>query len=540
MPGLPFSITPTVQKAQVYNSLTGQMIQQAGPFTSQEIDAGAGRFPGGIHIAPGAPGGGWGPRGGGGADSWSGGFTGGQSRIKALPGAPSLTAKEQGAFDFNDLDRLRGGGLPDRTGPRSWDERWQPPVAGGPHSWDLPEDGLPGLPASPWQRNQLYRGFADGGAPKPGETVTVGERGPENVVLPMGGTVIPADQSQDFSTGFYNPTPDEPLPMDGAFMAPEQPPRAGQAGNPFPGIPGKDFRPQSSTGDILGERSRFSTPAQEMVNNWNAMHDRRTSPAQDWLYKNRLGMAAADEAGQFEANKFNSQQKHTDDRWKGREDASMERLKESQKGIAERLADTQKALDKRSEFTQGAQDKRQKAGFDNASKVHAETKRQKDEMDEKIYDSHADILAGEVASGRLSVEDASAILKNPDAKLRQAELTRRHSESVKKAAADAKASGPNMHEALALKNDAAKDIEAFKPGGASADPERHSQAWTRYKAALSHIDRITGGHQSAPPKEETMQENHTKVSADMQKQLDSENSITGKLRSAAKALGIGK
>lgn len=47
------AIAPTVKKARVYDARTGQMIQNDDPFSAAEISAGAGTFPGGIHIQPG-------------------------------------------------------------------------------------------------------------------------------------------------------------------------------------------------------------------------------------------------------------------------------------------------------------------------------------------------------------------------------------------------------------------------------------------------------------------------------------------------------
>lgn len=47
---MPLRINPTVKKAQVYDSRTGEMVQEEGNFTPDEIQRGAGRFPGGIQI----------------------------------------------------------------------------------------------------------------------------------------------------------------------------------------------------------------------------------------------------------------------------------------------------------------------------------------------------------------------------------------------------------------------------------------------------------------------------------------------------------
>ena len=221
-------------------------------------------------------------------------------------------------------------------------------------------------------------------------------------------------------------------------MAPEA--RAQRQGMENGEIPGKDFRPESSTGEILAERSQFSTPTMARDNNWRAMHDRPTSPAQDWLYKNRLSMAAADEAGQFEASKFNKQQKTQMENREG----AMERLKTSQKGIAERLADTQKSLDARAEKSQAAMSERQQRGFENTAEALKAKKAASEEYENKIRDAHTDILVNEVRDGNMTIDDALAIHKIPDGKLRQAELARRHGEAEKKRAEEAKAIAPQI------------------------------------------------------------------------------------------------
>lgn len=47
-------INPTVKKATIYDGRTGNMIQQAGNFTPEEIEAGSGTFPGGLQMQAGS------------------------------------------------------------------------------------------------------------------------------------------------------------------------------------------------------------------------------------------------------------------------------------------------------------------------------------------------------------------------------------------------------------------------------------------------------------------------------------------------------
>jgi len=76
-PGVGPSINPTVKKARVYDARTGEMIQEAGNFSPEEIAQGAGTFPGGLHMQEGT-----GNMGGGyGGHGRSSGFAGSQERF---------------------------------------------------------------------------------------------------------------------------------------------------------------------------------------------------------------------------------------------------------------------------------------------------------------------------------------------------------------------------------------------------------------------------------------------------------------------------
>lgn len=563
---MPFSIAPTVKKAQVYDSRTGRMIQQEGNFTDQEIDAGAGRFPGGLQFAPGT---GTGGGHGGGGDNWQGprdGMTG-APRIRATPGgAPSHTTdgvnidgtpgfgQGSGLFGFYNMQRGNfgagrvdssmitnpswGGVDPWRTDGHSWNTD---PSTGGERGIGssffagnqqpqkqqhfLQGDGIPhvGNAAKNWSNfssvpTEGFQRFAGGGSISQGQTGIVndgmGMAGASLFTAPSDGVIVPAPagQSQEGFVPSWSTLNNEFM-SNGHNVFAEPGAIQGGQNNVLRGLGnvGKmqvqqpAAQPQQNDTSAYQHFKAMANPNQALIDQERFMRSPQGSMFQ---MQSDMGQQAAQNKRDMDVWK----QGETTKRWTGREDASMDRLKESQRGIAERLADTQKMIDARQDRVQKDKFSLQGNAFANSADIAKAKKAEADTHEQKVSSAHESIAAELLHKSGLEGDEREKfaarldrIMKYPPA-IRQTELNHLRSAGEKKAAS-AELSPSQLHN---MQQQAYGDIKKYREDILNQDgtvkgpnPDRNdnlkSAAWKRVHAIQQKLDAHLGISPDVPP-----------------------------------------